>query len=109
MQKVQLAPNVSWSETQDHSKWAYPKIGDFGCFGDMNRMPSQWKRGGAFFCIQSANLKKALSSVAVELEDCLPKNNLLNPAVGIGIFMLVVIGVVYVVCRNRNEEEESLC
>lgn len=44
---------IAWLETQDHSKWAYAAQNNHVCFGDMNRMASQWKRGGAFYCIES--------------------------------------------------------
>jgi deoxyribonuclease-2 len=44
---------LTWGQTQDHSKWAIPTDdnSNFACFGDMNRMTSQFKRGGAFYCI----------------------------------------------------------
>ena len=51
MRKIVFDSKIQWLETNDHSKWAYATKNNFACFGDMNRMPSQWKRGGAFYCI----------------------------------------------------------
>jgi deoxyribonuclease-2 len=47
---VKLTENVMWTEAEDHSKWVLAE-GKYTCFGDMNRMTSQWKRGGAFYCL----------------------------------------------------------
>lgn len=45
-----LIGDVVWFEPDDHSKWVL--AGEtYACFGDMNRMASQWKRGGSFFCL----------------------------------------------------------
>ena len=49
---------LQWAEADDHSKWVVSN--SYGCFGDMNRMDSQWKRGGSFFCLQNEKLSKAL-------------------------------------------------
>lgn len=61
---------VSWKETQDHSKWCYALENNFACFGDMNRMTSQWKRGGAFYCLNSAILKNALTKITSQTQTC---------------------------------------
>lgn len=61
--QVALSSKATWSETQDHSKWAYATANNFSCFGDMNRMTSQWKRGGAFYCLDSPLLHQAMISV----------------------------------------------
>ncbi len=37
-------------------------------------MISQWKRGGAFFCIESNNLKEALVRVSSKTDACKYKN-----------------------------------
>ena len=43
---------------------------DYSCFGDMNRMTSQWKRGGAFYCLKSKVLKSALVSITAQVDNC---------------------------------------
>ena len=54
VEKVTLSSTVWWPYTKDHSKWVISTTRPVSCFGDMNRMSSQWKRGGAFYCIESA-------------------------------------------------------
>lgn len=57
----------------DHSKWAIATRDDvfFSCFGDMNRMTSQWKRGGMFYCLQSQLLRDALKALILIQETCM--------------------------------------
>lgn len=50
-----------WEQGSDHCKWAYALDNDFVCFGDLNRNTERQRlRGGAFYCIDSANLNKAM-------------------------------------------------
>ena len=65
--KVQVG-SLSWSEQDDHSKWIVAP--GYACFGDMNRMTSQWHRGGSFFCIQSDSVYKALNAAVVQVDNC---------------------------------------
>jgi deoxyribonuclease II len=69
---IQFEEGFEWKRTQDHAKWAVPiRDGvEFSCLGDMNRMVSQWKRGGGFYCIQSERLRSALRNLIVEQETC---------------------------------------
>lgn len=67
---LNIKENIGWKETQDHSKWCYATQNDFSCFGDQNRMPSQWKRGGAFYCLNSPVLKAALAKITTQTETC---------------------------------------
>jgi deoxyribonuclease-2 len=53
----------------DHSKWMLS--GDkYSCFGDMNRMSSQWKRGGAFYCLSDTGLNAALRKIITQTDQC---------------------------------------
>jgi len=64
-----LVGTVSWDEADDHSKWAL--VGNtYACFGDMNRMSSQWKRGGSFFCFNNTSLVTALRRAIANQDDC---------------------------------------
>jgi len=45
----------------------------YSCFGDMNRMTSQWKRGGAFYCLEDPTLNEALRKIIVSTDTCIPK------------------------------------
>ena len=58
-----------WNEQDDHSKWVYAS-NDHACFGDMNRMPSQWKRGGSFFCLNNYSLALALKRAIIDSDKC---------------------------------------
>lgn len=68
--QITFNSQVTWKETQDHSKWAYATANNFSCFGDMNRMSSQWKRGGAFYCLNSPLLHQALVSITALTTGC---------------------------------------
>lgn len=64
-----MVSDISWDEADDHSKWA--AVGNlYACFGDMNRMPSQWKRGGSFFCFDSPSLAMALRRTIAGTDQC---------------------------------------
>jgi deoxyribonuclease-2 len=50
----------AWPETHDHAKWGLSVESDWVCVGDINRMISQEKRGGATIALQDARLWAAL-------------------------------------------------
>jgi deoxyribonuclease II len=56
---------ITWKQTQDHSKWTLPldDRSNYACLGDMNRMESQFKRGGAFYCLESKPLRLAMKGL----------------------------------------------
>lgn len=75
---------VAWKYTQDHSKWlvtapngtsasaagvtaAQPK---WLCIGDINRMSSQWARGGGTVCTQHDALYDAMVASVVLADSC---------------------------------------
>ena len=60
----------SWNNVDDHSKWGITSSGNYICSGDMNRMTSQAKRGGAFYCFSNAGLWNALNSAIVKKDSC---------------------------------------
>lgn len=64
---------IEWKNTQDHSKWAVSVSEKvvWSCIGDMNRMVSQWKRGGMFYCLQSPLLNTAFKNLILFQEICM--------------------------------------
>ncbi len=72
VKQIALNDEIKWVESQDHSKWAIS--GDkFSCFGDMNRMSSQWKRGGAFYCLDDMTLNAAMRKIILLEDHCVEK------------------------------------
>jgi deoxyribonuclease-2 len=51
---------VEYKESQDHSKWA--TSGQYYLIGDLNRMTSQFKRGGGGFLVKHQGVATALKS-----------------------------------------------
>ena len=60
----------SWKYTLEHSKWALGLERPLVCVGDLNRMDSQKRRGGGFFCLEDAALHSAYSSLIKSVEPC---------------------------------------
>ena len=63
--------NVSFRESQDHSKWAVGTTGDAVCVADINRMTSQYKRGGGALCWNDTVLAAGLRKAIVQTDSCL--------------------------------------
>jgi len=60
---------IEWTEQDDHSKWVLAGQ-EYACFGDMNHMNSQWKRGGAFYCLSGPTLIEALKTMISSTDSC---------------------------------------
>ncbi|KAI1285555.1 Plancitoxin-1 [Halotydeus destructor] len=77
VQRVQLTLDgvnsvVDWEYTEDHAKWAVSDTQEipFVCVGDINRMRSQFKRGGGSLCISDTNLWSVLKLTIMRVEPC---------------------------------------
>jgi len=57
---------VKYKESQDHSKWA--ACDQYYWIGDLNRMTSQYKRGGGGFVIKNQGVASALKSIIIATE-----------------------------------------
>jgi deoxyribonuclease-2 len=64
-----MVGDITWEEPDDHSKWVLARNA-YACFGDMNRMSSQWKRGGSFFCFDNPSLVTALNRALIGEDRC---------------------------------------
>lgn len=69
IQTISFIQNT-FSEYHDHSKWA---IGSspIVCFGDINRMTSQYERGGGAFCWNDSDLWNILSTSIKDSNQCI--------------------------------------
>jgi deoxyribonuclease-2 len=70
VQTVQFPGAPSFSTMDDHSKWAVFNDNMTVCFGDINRMLSQYERGGAAVCIKDGALNKFLQQSILSREVC---------------------------------------
>ena len=60
-----------WSETKDHSKWAVSLDNSTVCFGDINRMSTQYGRGGGTVCYEDSVLgQRLLTAVTGSSDAC---------------------------------------
>ena len=55
--------DITWTEKQDHSKWATTAPGSHYWIGDLNRMTSQYKRGGGGFICMDQNIASAFNKL----------------------------------------------
>lgn len=62
--------NGSWSETQDHSKWGLAINASRVCFGDINRMTTQYARGGGTACWEDSYMAKVLHAAVTGMDSC---------------------------------------
>ena len=62
--------NKQWSETKDHSKWAITLNKPIVCMGDINRMTTQYSRGGGTACFSDKLLHSVLKKAIVETNTC---------------------------------------
>lgn len=64
--------SYTWTETKDHCKWAVSTSSSVPvvCFGDINRMTSQFKRGGGATCINNEKIWKQFYSAVVSSDSC---------------------------------------
>jgi deoxyribonuclease-2 len=54
--------DIEYNENQDHSKWAFSD-NEYYWIGDLNRMTSQYRRGGGGFICKDINITKALKKL----------------------------------------------
>jgi deoxyribonuclease-2 len=60
----------SFTTADDHSKWAVATEGDYVCFSDINRMETQFKRGGGAICFEDAPLAADLRGAIDKTDRC---------------------------------------
>jgi deoxyribonuclease-2 len=60
----------AWRETQDHSKWLITEYKKVVCMGDVNRMTTQYLRGGGTACFNEPVLHAVLKKATTGLDTC---------------------------------------
>ncbi len=70
IQALRFSGNVSFKETQDHSKWAVSTRGSSVCVADINRMTTQYKRGGGAICWNDTMLSSVLRGAIMRTDSC---------------------------------------
>ena len=60
----------TWSTTVDHSKWGISIQDQTTCFGDINRVTSQYNRGGGGVCILNNNYNYIMSTSISSTDEC---------------------------------------
>jgi len=62
--------SYQWPETKDHSKWAITLNKPTICMGDINRMTTQYSRGGGTACFSDELLHSILKKAIVKTDIC---------------------------------------
>ena len=60
----------AFTEYNDHSKWAVATDGALVCASDINRMTTQYTRGGSAFCFNDTVLASALRAAITATDSC---------------------------------------
>jgi len=60
----------AFTEYNDHSKWAVAITGPLVCTSDINRMTTQYERGGSAFCFNNTELANALRTAITATDSC---------------------------------------
>ncbi|XP_035824235.1 plancitoxin-1 isoform X2 [Aplysia californica] len=75
---ISLPGPVFFKETKDHAKWAASYVKNVSnmssvpwtCIGDINRMESQFHRGGGTVCLQNLGMWKAFNNSVNSFDSC---------------------------------------
>jgi len=70
IQGLNFGNGFNWSETNDHSKWAIAVNQSMLCIGDINRMTTQYSRGGGTACLSNSVLFEAFQKAVSDTDSC---------------------------------------
>ncbi len=70
VESIDFSPEFSWTNPNDHSKWALSVDHSFVCFGDINRVYAQAARGGGAVCLTESNYVAALAHATLTTDSC---------------------------------------
>lgn len=67
---AQVRQSSPWKYNEDHSKWAVAIDQPAACLGDINRMASQYKRGGGSLCMRNPRVWEVMKNSIHTTEPC---------------------------------------
>lgn len=67
---LDFGSGFAWTETNDHSKWAIASNTTTVCIGDINRMTTQFSRGGGTVCLNNSVIFDAFQSAITGTDSC---------------------------------------
>lgn len=70
IQGLDFGNGMKWSETNDHSKWAIALNKNIVCIGDINRMTTQYSRGGGTACLSNTILFQSFQTAVTGTDSC---------------------------------------
>lgn len=70
IQAIDFGNGMAWSETNDHSKWCIAPNVTMWCMGDINRMTTQYERGGGTACLADKAVYSALLKASTKTDSC---------------------------------------
>ena len=81
MKNIQWPDGIEYSMSNDHSKYAVSMDSEhpWVFIGDINRMESQYRRGGGGILIKNIELWKRMNEILLSYTDILPNPNFRKP------------------------------
>ena len=70
VQALSFTPEFTWGETNDHSKWAIAVAAPIVCIADINRMTTQYPRGGGAACMEQPLLWAQINAAITQHDSC---------------------------------------
>jgi hypothetical protein len=70
VQNLSYPFGLAFTEYNDHSKWAVGLSEGYVCASDINRMTTQFERGGSAFCFKDETLAAALRDAITGADSC---------------------------------------
>jgi deoxyribonuclease-2 len=70
IQELNFGSGFEYKESSDHSKWAVTGDGSVFCSADINRMTTQYARGGGAICMKNAQFATQMKNAITAHDQC---------------------------------------
>ena len=70
IQELNFGSGFEYKESSDHSKWAVTADGSVFCSADINRMTTQYARGGGAMCMKNAQFATQMKNAITAHDQC---------------------------------------